>query len=512
MAEPLMRTFTALFPFCGIGGGAMGFLDAEVRLLGSRAHFRSVGGIDNDPASCKDFVHLTDSPALCADIAQMTAEQLREFAGERAPDVVFMSPPCKSFSALLSKAASRSPKYREMSRLVVVFLKLMLDAWTTSPPGLVLLENVPRIATRGASLLKEVRKLLGAAGYVFHAQSHDCGELGGLAQHRRRYLLVSRHPERVPPLLYQPPLKRVRACGEVLEQLPSPGAPAGGPMHGLPKLSWLNWVRLALIPAGGDWRDLEGVLAGGQPRREVFRRHHVQRWTDPCATVAGSGSNGPTAVADPRIGLDHQPRRGTMRVMPWDEASGAVTGQSGRVGHCSAGVVADPRLRVTSGYDHGYGVLRWGEPSSTVAGGSHPGQGAYSVADPRLDCEPRANTITGTARVDNGRFAVADPRKPPEFTPVIVAADGTWHRPLTTLELAVLQGFPAEWKGAPLKLSGRAQTAWRERIGNAVPPPTARAIAEQMLVALAQAGLETWAMSGDGQVWVRGGDAPWRHL
>jgi site-specific DNA-cytosine methylase len=471
----------------------MGFLAAEVRLLGCRARFRSVGGIDNDPASCKDFVHLTDSPALCGDIAQMVPEHLREFAGERAPDVVFMSPPCKSFSALLSKAASASPKYREMSRLVVVFVKLMLDTWSKSPPGLVLLENVPRIATRGASLLREVRKLLRAAGYVFHAQSHDCGELGGLAQHRKRYLLVARHPKRVPPLLYQPPKRRVRACGEVLEQLPVPGGDEGGPMHRLPKLSWLNWLRLALIPAGGDWRDLEGVLEDGQARREVFRRHHVGRWDEPIATVAGSGSNGPTAVADPRVALDHTPRRGTMRVMPWTAPSSAVTGQSGRVGHVSAGAVADPRVRTA--YDHGYGVLRWNESSPTVAGGSHPGQGAYSVADPR-----RRGLMTWQ---DALALEVEDARKPPPAPPIIVAADGTWHRPLTTLELAALQGFPAEWKGRPLALAGRSQSAWRERIGNAVPPPTARAIAEQMLLALAQAGLETWAMSVDGQVWVR---------
>lgn len=526
-----MQPFTAFFPFCGLGGGARGFLDATVRLLGVEACFRSVGGIDNDPASCKDFVYLTDSPALCTDIASMTVEQLRNFAGKRAPDVVFMSPPCKGFSGLLSKAAAQSSKYQAMNRLVVQFVKLMLDAWGDSPPGLVLLENVPRIATRGAGLLRRVRKMLRAAGYVFHAGSHDCGKLGGLAQHRRRYLLVARHPGKVPPLLYQPPNKRVRACGEVLEQLPVPGGDEGGPMHKLPKLSWLNWLRLALIPAGGDWRDLEGVLQDGQPRREVFRRHHVGRWDEPIATVAGSGSNGPNAVADPRVGcsprtgaygvgewsepsgtvtgsacvdngrfavadprvpLDHQPRRGTMRVMPWTAPSSAVTGQSGRVGHVSAGAVADPR--VSTAYDHGYGVLRWDESSPTVAGGSHPGQGAYSVADPR-----RRGLMTWedalALRVDN-------PRKPPPAPPIIVAADGTWHRPLTTLELAVLQGLPAEWKGAPLQLSGTKTSAWRERIGNAVPVATAQAIAEQMLVALTQASLETWALSGTGQVWV----------
>jgi hypothetical protein len=68
---------------------------------------------------------------------------------------------------------------------------------------------------------------------------------------------------------------------------------------------------------------------------------------------------------------------------------------------------------------------------------------------------------------------------------VIIAIDGTWHRPLTTLELAALQGFPLTMAdGSPLTLAGRSDSRWRERIGNAVPPPAARAIGQQMLVSL----------------------------
>ena len=38
-------TFTALFPFGGLGAGARGFLDAQVQLLGQTARFRILGGI-----------------------------------------------------------------------------------------------------------------------------------------------------------------------------------------------------------------------------------------------------------------------------------------------------------------------------------------------------------------------------------------------------------------------------------------------------------------------------------
>jgi site-specific DNA-cytosine methylase len=559
-------TYTAFFPFGGIGAGARGFLDAQLKTLGVNAKFRSLGGIDFDLGSCRDFEYLTDSPALCADIAAMTPEQLVAFAGPKAPDVVFMSPPCKGASGLLSQAKSETEKYREMNRLALKWITLMVRAWGDAPPRLVLLENVPRLTTRAAAMLKDVRKMLTAAGYVCRDGYHDCGELGGLAQHRRRYLLVARHTMRVPPLLYQPVRKRVRACGEVLGPLPMPGDPIAGAMHVLPRISWLNWVRLALIPAGGDWRDLPGVLENGQARREKFKRHRMERWSAPVGTIGGSGSNGVGNVADPRPANEWG--GGRLGVIPFDKPAGTISGESMPNGRFA---VADPRLAPESGYansyrvtpwaapsatvtagthpsngggtvadprikrafDHGYAVLDFREPSPTVAAGSHPGQGAYSVADPRipLSCTPRershaygvipwseaAKTVTGHGKIDNGAFAVADPRlpdappvmvisdprKPPPQVPVIIAEDGTWHRPLTTLELAALQGLPTTWRGKPLKLDGESSSAWRERIGNAVPPPAGKAIAERMLLTLVQADTNTFQLSGvETSVWV----------
>jgi len=599
-------TYTAFFPFGGIGAGARGFLDAQLKASGVNASFRSVGGIDFDAAACRDFEYLTGSASLCTDIAALTPERLVAFAGPKAPDVVFMSPPCKGASGLLSQAKSETEKYKEMNRLALKWITVMMRAWGDAPPRLVLLENVPRLTTRAAAMLKDVRKMLTAAGYVCSDGYHDCGELGGLAQHRRRYLLVARHTVRAAPILYQPVKKRVRACGEVLGPLPMPGDPAAGPMHTLPRISWLNWVRLALIPAGGDWRDLPGVLEKGQPKREKFKRHRMEKWSAPVGTVGGSGSNGvgnvadprpgdwgggrlgvvpftepagaiqgeslPAngrfAVADPRVGLDLNPSahtnlyavgewdkparavtgasrpgggaasvadprrpapdwfRNVLGVVPWDKPTGVIT-SNGRPG-AGAFSVADPRIKFA--FDHGYAVLDFKEPSPTVAGGSHPGQGAYSVADPRIATCPQragaygvipwseaAKTVTGHGQIDNGCFAVADPRlpdappimvitdprKPPPHVPVIIAEDGTWHRPLTTLELAALQGLPTTWKGKPLKLDGDASSAWRERIGNAVPPPAGKAIAERMLMTLVQADTNTFTLAGvETSVWV----------
>lgn len=115
-----------------------------------------------------------------------------------------------------------------------------------------------------------------------------------------------------------------------------------------------------------------------------------------------------------------------------------------------------------------------------------------------------ANVVSGSARHDNGFHNVADPRLPEaneRVTATIRALDGTWHRPFTTLELAALQSLvdPEE----QLELDGLSDSAWRERIGNAVPPQAARAIAEVMgtTLLLAWSG-ETFALSAT-PIWVR---------
>ena len=535
-----MTTFTAGFLFCGLGAGARGFLDARAQVSGTEAAFRSLGGIDVDEQSCADFETITGSPAVRADLATMQPDELRAAWGEEPPDAVFLSPPCKGFSGLLPAKSAARPEYQRLNLLVLQGLSLVCSTWSR-PPGLLILENVPRITSRGATLLAQVRDLLRGAGYELHESTHDCGEIGGLAQHRRRYLLVARLPSVVSQYLYRPPRRRVLAIGEVLGPLPFPEHEASGPLHRLPRISWLNWARLALIPAGGDWRDLGGVLADGQARREVWSRHDVRGWESPARTVAGSGSNAASSVADPRLASSRANRFSDQyRVRAWRDPMGAVVGctdvQEG------APLVADPRLGQAGAGAASFkgrpgllGVQAWREPAPAVVGLAtiSGGNATAAVADPRLGCAPRsgaygvarwdepATTVTGSAQVDNGVAAIADPRPvppsyqrltvdealarangraapPPGVVPVIASPhDGTWHRPMTTLELAVLQGLTPD-----VRLAGSSQAAWRERIGNAVPVGAARAIAEEMLRALIASAAGIWMLGSTG-IWVR---------
>lgn len=539
--------FEVQCPFGGSGGGALGFLDAEVRLLGHVGRFTCRGSVDFDRVACADFERFTGSTAHVVDveaIARFWAPWMfRAVFGARAPHVVFMSPPCKGASRLLSAKKAASPKYEAMNRLALTWTKSMLEAWGDSPPALILLENVPGLPTRARAMLEELRALLRDHGYVLHESAHDCGELGGLAQHRQRYLLVARHPEKCPPILYQPPKRRVRGCGEVLEQLPMPateGAARWGALHELPRITWRNWLRLALIPAGGDWRDLDGVLREDQARREVHRRHAVEAWDEPTPTITGNGGHAVGAVADPRVSLSASEGRhwnkysvhhwdaatktvigrtqlgsgrpavadpralacapregnwGTYGVARLDEPIGTVAGQSSPSNGKYS--VADPRVRVSSAYDAGYGVLGWADPSRTIASTPAVGCGAYAVAEPRQGFIDGARFLT----LDEAMELDLPIDKAPGFIPIIIARDGTWHRPLTLLELAALQSVPIEVDGEPVRFGG-TRTQIAEHVGNLVPPSAARAIAEQMLVTLMQAELETFALSS-GDVWVQ---------
>ncbi|MFC4768720.1 DNA cytosine methyltransferase [Effusibacillus consociatus] len=572
--------FKALHLFCGIGGGSLGFKQAKQEYRGIVGEIENVLGIDADPDVCRNYETITGSPAACMDL--FSREQYIDFHGIEppadwrevepydiwracngvAPDVVFTSPPCKGFSGLLPEKSAKTKKYQALNKLTVRGIKLCLDAFEHDLPALFLLENVTRITTRGAELLDEIKSLLKSYGYAVHEGSHDCGEIGGLAQHRKRYLLIARNERKVMPFVYKPPKKRVRTIGEVLGPLPLPDDPAGGPMHRLPRLQWKTWVRLALIPAEGDWRDLEkvewqkyrithvprvgalgvadwnqpsgavtgsarfggsnGVAAVSDPRLTLESMYPsgygVQGWDQPSQTIRSAGRimNAPVSIADPRTGFKEGTHGAIYRVSKWEESANTVTGAHRP--NNGAPCINDPRVGENGPkFNHAFKITNWNEVSGTVASGTGPSSGGLCVADPRLDCRPRsgsygvqswdepAKTVIGAGDIHAGATAVADPRIPQDTENgvwVIIAEDGTWHRPLTTYELAMLQGFPTHLSdGRPFQLEGGSDAKCREWIGNAVPPAAARAIAETILTTLMANLLGDWLMSAE-EIWV----------
>src|SRR3546814_3784118 len=83
------------------------------------------------------------------------------------------------------------------------------------------LENVPRIRSRGRKFLDQIIALLRGYGYSVNEDTHDCGVIGGLAQSRKRFLLIARHSAKVPPFVYQPKHPRLRRSEEQQSELQS---------------------------------------------------------------------------------------------------------------------------------------------------------------------------------------------------------------------------------------------------------------------------------------------------
>jgi site-specific DNA-cytosine methylase len=535
--------------FCGSGFGAKGFNAGHARVGNMQARFRCLGGIDVDPAGIADFKRFTGVPGTVrdmfdreqyvafhgapppADWREAMPADIRTAAGNERPHIVFLSAPCKGFSGLLSESKSKTAKYQALNRLTLRGVWLMLEAWSDDPPELVVFENVPRLATRGRALLDRITAMLRSYGYATAETTHDCGELGGLGQSRKRFLLVARHTAKVAPLLYEPTRRPLRAVGDVLGHLPLPGE--GNPMHRLPALAWKTWVRLAFVEAGKDWRSLNRLAVEDGHLRDyliVPEMHNgtmgVHAWEDTMGTVTGNARpmTGAFSVADPRFEASDKWKDGqAYGVRRWGDTSGTVAGQQ-NPGQGTY-TVADPRP--PSETFSKYAVVRWDRAAGTVISGSTTGQGAFAVADPRsgmagdraayqtgghygvIPWGQSSGAVSAAACHDNGRWSVADPRMPAatdHLVAMILAEDNTWHRPFTTLELAALQSMfdpedPADV--AAFGMDGKSDSDHRERIGNAVPPAAAQAIASEMgrTLLLAWSG-ETFQLSA-APVWVR---------
>jgi site-specific DNA-cytosine methylase len=415
-----MELYTVAF-CCGVGGQDLGLEQSEHNYKGITGRFKTLAGYDNDPIACKNFERNTGNRAICADLftreqfilfhgkepgpewEELTAAKVREQCG-KTPDVVVMSPPCKGFSRLLPKKTAQLPKYQALNQLPERVFDLVLEAWFDDLPAILLMENVPGIRDkgRGIEVLKKIKSKLALRGYVFHEGLYDCGEWGGLGQHRTRYLLIARLTSKVPDFVFQPPKLPLKSIGDILGPLPMPGDTIrGGKLHRIPNLAWRTWERLALIPAGKDWRALEN-----------FGR---EQW------------------------------KGAWKIVPWDEPSNAVTSSTKGVGQ-STGVsaIADPRLEFVQGYGNKYRVVSADEPCPTVTG-SRLGSGAPIYADPKVpkfaansskvqSWDEPSGTVIGGAGVSNGALNVADPRiEHPTWRRTQISKVQEWDKPSGTI-------------------------------------------------------------------------------
>lgn len=245
-------------------------------------------------------------------------------------------------------------------------------------------------------------------------------------------------------------------------------------------------VAVNLVPSEKCYDAGYGVLRHDQPSRTVA-----------ATSAVGCGAY---AIADDvpepvDLELGCAPHAGAYGVTSFDDVAATVTAHHEVDNRPAA--IADPRPAP-------YVVLSYEETRRIVGGEVAV---PFAIVDPAQPGEPLA-IVDDLKRppfrwveTRSARGKITRRRQPVAL--VLISDDGTWHRPLTTLELAVLQGLPWQHRGAPLDFGG-GTTAQRETIGNMVPPPVAKAMAEQMLLSLLVSSTVGFALGDPGTpVWVK---------
>lgn len=446
------HTYTALALFGGGGLFSYGAEQGRFGWRGVQGRVHVVASVDSWPkaAAVHDYL-LPGSASVVMDL--FTREDYTAFHGAPPPvdwreaqpsdlralapggvDILMTSAPCKGFSSNLSEGKSRTAKYQSLNRLTIRGLWLALEAWRDAPPRLILFENVPRIRNRGASLLEEIYALLRSYGYTYDERDHDAGELGGLAQTRKRFLLAARLVTGAPFPVHLPVRQPLKGIGEVIGQLPIP-LPGRRlpPMHSMPAgQHWITALRLALIPPGRDWRALKEVEAyavgwhagRGHWMVAVLREGEPWRagpgWDD--AQVVGTWEREEGGILASWMADRGWTQLG-YRMREWGETSGTIGSHGGCATGSADAFIADPRIS-TEKHSDAFRPRQWDSPAGVVTGAFGAGAGAQAVADPRLSGTPwrggyeiqpfdgEGRTVTAVHGSNTGAAHVADPRLP----------------------------------------------------------------------------------------------------
>jgi len=336
----------------------------------------------------------------------------------------------------------------------------------------------------------------------------------------------------------------------------SPGRTVTGATHVANGAPCVQDARLGHQPRGGgpygvaSWEEPGPTVIGNASVRgstvaavqdvrlpENDNRHTnkylVQTSNEPARTVITSDRIGSGAPAVQDLRLSERDNRDSRKYRVQDSSRPAATIATDTDVQTGAPCIADLRVgsETDRRFNHVYDVGEWDKPAKTVASGTGPSSGGLTVADLRLNCTPRgdskgplgvqawdepSSTVIASGDIWAAAVACQDVRRwhlpvvQPGY-PYVFTEDApgewSWHRPLTTLDLAALQDLLPELTragdGIPLALEGSDKER-REQVGNAVPPGAMCFIGTVILYSLVKAQLRDESIASD-EVWVRDG-------
>ena len=273
--------------FCGCGGLSYGFIQADFNVL---------LGIDNDNAALNTFVkNHKSSIASNIDLAKDDiCEKIEDLLPNKEVDVIIGGPPCQGFSLT-------GPRnfYDKRNKLYLA----MVNTVKHFKPKAFLIENVTGMATLYGGKVKEnIIECFTELGYNVSAQVL-CAADYGVPQIRKRLVFVGLCKdigEFVFPKRTKTPNNYI-SCEDALSDLPSLETDLGteesnytkSPKTDYQKQMRKNAIKLynhvatnhtkevknviALVPEGGNYKDLPPGVGASRNFNEAWTRYHSKK-------------------------------------------------------------------------------------------------------------------------------------------------------------------------------------------------------------------------------------------
>ena len=269
--------------FAGCGGLSKGFMDAGFNII--------VGG-DNDQVALNTFaLNHNGAKALNADLSkQETFDKIKKIADGKSIDVIIAGPPCQGFS-LTGPRNFDDPR----NRLYLAVLKMVKQY---QPKGFII-ENVPGMATMYDGQVKEeVLRRFREMGYNIDYRIL-CAADYGVPQMRKRLVYMGVRSDIGSPRFPEKVLKpdQYVTCREAIDDLPSRVDELGEEIDvycAEPRTEYQRKMRgrctvlhnhvatnhkkfvkdtIALVPEGGNWRDLPKGVGESRTFHEAWTRY-----------------------------------------------------------------------------------------------------------------------------------------------------------------------------------------------------------------------------------------------
>lgn len=270
--------------FAGCGGLSKGFMDAG---------FDIIVGVDNDKAALNTFkLNHNGAVALDADLSQKgTFDKIKQIADGKCVDVIIAGPPCQGFSL----TGPRNFDDERNKLYLAVF-----EAVKQFSPKAFVIENVPGMATLyKGEIHKEILNRFRILGYNVKSDIL-CAADYGVPQIRKRLIFMGIREDLGVPNFPDPILSKDKyvTCREAISDLPALNDTLGAEesqyisealteyqkmmrgncniLHNHTATCHTQMVKdtIALVPEGGNYKDLPPGVGESRKFNEAWTRYH----------------------------------------------------------------------------------------------------------------------------------------------------------------------------------------------------------------------------------------------